>query len=242
MVKKWAKQEVAITAYEKRVQNTKRVIKKYKTQILVSILVAVLIAIFIAFLSIKNKKMQIAAWQDFATAEQELQQSSNPTEVLEKFDGIVEKYPNSNAAAYALILKGDILYDNAKYDEAAKSYGEIIANNPSTSYVPFAINSLLYCYLAQNKDDDFIKTAENFVKKYPNHLLAPQIYSQLAGVYGRKGNKLKTKEIYEILSDNYSESPWGQSANVMLDELVKQKENDSKKQETKDIPKSEKIK
>jgi predicted negative regulator of RcsB-dependent stress response len=217
MAKKWAKQEIQLTAYQKTVHKIKNWVKHNRRQIFTALVAAIVILILVSYSVIRHRKKQITAWKKFSTIQTEIEKSEKPLESLNKIDELVKKYPDYPASAYALMFKGDILYENEKYEDAANTYNKIISNKKFADYIPFAVNSLLYCYLSQNKTDEFLNTAQDFVAKYPKHLLTPQVYMQLAAAYTQKGEKEKADEIYNKLAVQYIDSPWGQSAKMMLE-------------------------
>lgn len=217
MKKKWAIKETDKKPDQSLLGKPAAWIKANSEKVLYIIVTVIALSMLTSYFILRNKKLNAKSWEEFSTLQQKITETEKPQD-FEPIDNFVKKYPKSAASAYASMFKGEILYENASYEKAEKVYRQIIKNKSFEKYIPFAINSLLYCFLAQDKKLEFFETAEGFVKKYPKHLLTPQVYAQMADIYQSKGETEKVTGIYRKLSLDFPKSPWGSFAKIMLEQ------------------------
>ncbi|MDQ7773558.1 MAG: tetratricopeptide repeat protein [Elusimicrobiales bacterium] len=127
-----------------------------------------------------------------------------------KLDEVAAGFARSDAAPYAVMSKGDILFRQEKYKEALEEYKKLL-NGPAYMR-PFAL------YNAGKSREAMALTAEaaadyrDFLARYADHMLAPEVHFSLAAVQEKLGDKEGAKASYEKIAILYPETSWSAAA------------------------------
>ena len=127
-----------------------------------------------------------------------LNNGDNP-EAIKEFQSI---YNDTNSPfKYDAELKvGDIYFNEKKYDQAVATF-EAIINSPNVSdyYKGLAAFNREWTYFKMGKYQHSIDVSENFLKKFPNSPIAPQIQLNLGKFYFSKGDYENSANEFEKL-------------------------------------------
>ena len=136
-------------------------------------------------------------------------------------DTLNKKYPGSDAAQYAQLLKADMLYAQENYAQAADIYKDLHANAKNKEVAVVADLSLGAAYQAMKKYQDSIDVMQHFIEKHPTSYALPQAYFTLAMSQELAGKKEEALETYKLILENYTKSYWGSFAQDKINELKK---------------------
>lgn len=181
---------------------------------------AIAVIVFLFILS-NFRNLQKQAWERYS-AGQNWVYAKNPDNAMNFFNDVINNYSRTPAAKYALLAKGDLLYQQKKFSEAVECYKKCLDRNPPKIILPFALSGL---GIAQEDSNDFpsaIATYKRFVSDFPDHYLTPKIYESLARVYELSLNPDAAKEVYEKIITMYPGSLWSEKARLHYQKFAPQ--------------------
>ena len=141
-------------------------------------------------------------------------------QALTLLDELCAKYPNTAAAEYAQLFRGDFFYSNEDFSQAADTYKSLLtAHTPDVRIV--AMLSLAAAYQASGEYAQSAQTAQDFINQNPTSFALPQAYLILALSQELAGNKDQAVEAYTYLLENYTKTYFGAFAKDKLAVLKK---------------------
>ncbi len=220
--KQTSKQPVAQAQPEKDVllsflSSTAHYAKAHKKRVITGAVILVLAAVLGYSYAAHVKKVQESSWAAYYNAQLAVM---NDPSALTQLDGVSLQYPNTLAAQYAQLLKGDILYAGENYAQAADAYEPLItAHNETLRTV--AILSLAAARQATGNYDGAIKLMTDFIQHHPKSFALPQAYFTLAMSQELAGQKAQAVETYQQILANYTKTYFGAVAKDKLAVLNK---------------------
>ena len=94
--------------------------------------------------------------------------SNNLQEAREKFQSILDDYPENEFSDNARFWIGESFYKEKKYDYAIVAYDELLKNNPESDKVPGALLKQGLAFFALKKDEVARTILKELIKKYPD--------------------------------------------------------------------------
>ena len=180
--------------------------------------VAGVVAVFV-FTNFQNLKRQ--AWERYNLG-QTRAATNNPQNAISTFDEVVSKFGRTPAAAYALLGKGDVLYQQRRYPDAIAAYRQCLEKSPSKIIAPFVLAGLGAALEDSGDYTGAIETYKQFTSNYPDHILAPKMYESLARTYELSKNLDAAKEVYEKIITMFPETFWSEKARGRYQALAPQ--------------------
>lgn len=196
---------------------TKKYVQDHKKRVLTGAIILVLAAVFGYAYTAHVKKVQEQSWAAYYNAQ--LAVMNNPTDVS-PLDGVQVQFPNTQAAQYAQLLKGDLLYAAENYAQAADAY-EPLTRAQNDILRTDATLSLGAVRQALKDYEGSIQLLTNFIEKNPTSFALPQAYLTLAMSEELAGKKQEAIETYQQILANYTKSYFGTMAKDKLAVLNK---------------------
>lgn len=135
-------------------------------------------------------------------------------EIIKELDAIYSKYPSLYAGEKALFLKGNIFFDEEKYNEAYEIYKTVSEKYPKSYLVPICLNNAAICLEETEKNDEafeiYKEITEKYVSEYPN---IAHVYFSMGRLSEKKEDFTSAAEYYTILTEEYPTSNWTNLAN-----------------------------
>ena len=195
-----------------RVSRTDQVVtfvKEKREAVVAGSVVLIAAAILGAWFYLHYSQINDTAWKQLFIAQQ-TGFSGAYAESEKKLDEVAAGFARSDAAPYAVMSKGDILFRQEKYKEALEEYKKLV-NGPA--YMRrFAI------FNAGKSREALALTAEaaadyrDFLAKYSDHMLAPEVHFSLAAVQEKLGDREGARSTYEKIAILYPETSWSEAA------------------------------
>lgn len=139
---------------------------------------------------------------------------------FQQFDTLAKDYPNTPAANYGQLLKGDILYSQENYAQAVDVYRPL--TNAGQEMVSTAATlSLAAALQATNDYQGSADVASNFITHNPKSFALPQAYLTLAMSQELAGKKQEALDAYKYLLENYTKTYFGALAKDKIADLQK---------------------
>ncbi|MDT8286929.1 MAG: tetratricopeptide repeat protein [Elusimicrobiales bacterium] len=184
-------------------------IKRRRDGVIAAAVVLVAAVVLGAWFYLHYSRINDTAWKQLFIAQQ-TGFSGAFAEAEKKLDEVASGFARSDAAPYAIMSKGDILFRQEKYKEALEEYKKLL-NGPD--YLrPFAV------YNAGKTREAMALTAEaaadyrDFLAKYSDHMLAPEVHFSLAAVQEKMGDLTGARTTYEKIAILYPETYWSAAA------------------------------
>lgn len=192
-------------------------VKAHKQSVLTVLVILVLAIVLGCAYNAHVKNIQEKSWAAYYNAQ--LAVMRDPT-ALTQLDNVSQQYSNTNAAQYAQLLKGDILYAQENYAQAADIY-ESLLNTKNETLRTVATLSLAATKQATKDYGRAIKEMTNFIQKNPKSFALPQAYFTLAMSQELAGNKQEAIETYKQILADYTKTYFGTVAKERLAVLAK---------------------
>ena len=114
--------------------------------------------------------------------------NSDPNALLTEVDEFLQSNPPAERADQAKLLKGEALYKEQKFAEAAPIYAELRASHLSPKLRAESAYKLGLCYLQTKDVPEIIEAFGYFVQAFPDNPQAPFALAQRALVYQQDKN------------------------------------------------------
>lgn len=191
--------------------------KKHKTSVLTGICILVLAAVVGYAYATHVKNVQEKSWGAYYTAQLAIR--NNPLD-LAPLDGVAIQFPNTLAAQYAQLLKGDLLYERENFAQAADVYKQLLNVSNETLHTDAAL-SLGAALQAVNDYKGSIEVLSKFIQDNPKSFALPQAYLTLAMSQELAGKKQEAAETYKLILADYTKTYFGKMAKDKLSDLNK---------------------
>lgn len=193
--------------------------KKNKRGVLTALVILALAAVTGSFYAARQKKVAEESWAAYYTAQTALLTQGEEAG-FKQIDALAKKFPGTNAAQYAMLLKGDILYANENFAQAADVYKELADAKNETVHTVAALSRAAALQAAQDYKGS-VDVINVFIEKHPKHFALAQAYMTLASSQELAGNKEAALEAYKHLLEAYTKTYFGVYAKDKINELQK---------------------
>ncbi|WP_428053367.1 tetratricopeptide repeat protein [Candidatus Avelusimicrobium stercoris] len=193
--------------------------KKNKKGVLTALGILVLAAVIGYAYSTHVKNVTEKSWAAYYTAQVQVL-GGNQEEGFKQIDALNADFPGSDAAEYAQLFKGDMLYASENFAQAADVYKPLTGSTNETVYTVASLSLASSLQAAK----DYKASAEEmtkFIKQNPKSFALPQAYFTLAISQELAGNKTEALEAYKHLVENYAKTYFGSVAKDKIKELQK---------------------
>lgn len=194
-------------------------LKQNKKGVLTALGILVLAAVIGYAYSTHVKNVTEKSWAAYYTAQVQVL-GGNQEEGFKQIDALNADFPGSDAAEYAQLFKGDMLYASENFAQAADVYRPLTGSTNETVYTVASLSLASSLQAAK----DYKASAEEmtkFIKQNPKSFALPQAYFTLAISQELAGNKTEALEAYKHLVENYAKTYFGSVAKDKIKELQK---------------------
>ena len=175
-------------------------IKKNRETFIGSVVILLAIIVFSVYFLFHYRGLRDTAWKSLFIAQQQLA-------------AIESSYGSTSAAPYATLFKGDMLFAQGKFQEAAAEYSKLTS---SKDVAPFAIYSVGKCKEAEGDLAGAQVSYSDFLLKTPEHFIAPEVHSSLARAQELSGGADLARTTYEKIVLLYPDTSWAMQAKARL--------------------------
>lgn len=150
------------------------------------------------------------------TAGAELVKADN----LAGYQAVVDNSAGTVASGSAMVLLADRQWADNKRDESIATLQKFISSSPDHAAIPSAKASLGAKLVALGKTGEATKVFDEIVNNPEAKFIAPYALLSLGDIALAAGDTTKARESYAKISDNYPDSPFGQTANQRISSLT----------------------
>lgn len=126
---------------------------------------------------------------------------------VEDCDLVISRYPGSNAAANALLLKADLLWDQNKKSSAVEALEEFTSKNSSHPLAVFALLGLGSKLDAMGESKEAQSVFERILNEFGSSEAAPLAQVRLGDLLWAQGKADEAKKAYEDLAVKFPDLP-----------------------------------
>ena len=199
------------------ISGTKKFVKNHRNSVIAAVVILVLAVVLGYAYTTHVQKTREQSWAAYYNAQ--LAVMKDPS-AISQLDGVGLQFPGTQAAQYAQLLKGDILYAGENYAQAADAY-EPLLNAHNELLRTVATMSLAATRQAVKDYDGAINLMTPFIQKNPTSFALPQAYFTLAMSQELAGKKTDAVETYKQIAANYANTYFGTIAKDKLTALNK---------------------
>lgn len=189
----------------------------------VAIAIVVLILVMVGYRYFDNRSELTAfsllgqANADYAAHLQKTDGSQKVNaDIKAAYQHIVDKYSAKDAGKIARKALADICFNAEQYDQAIALYEKSLKDfDKDPFYRSIILNDVALAYEANNNDQAAIERYE-MVKDLPNTPLMDQALFHLAGLYDKRGEKDKARELYERIVSEQTGSIYADMVKEMI--------------------------
>lgn len=188
-------------------------IKHNRETFIGSVVILLAAAIFAVYFFVHYRGLRDTAWKNLFIAQQ-IGYGGNLAASQQQLSDVEKNYGSTSAAPYAVLTKGDILFAQGKFKDAAAEYNKVLS---SDDLAPFASYDLGKCKEADGDLAGAQAQYSDFLSKYPDHFMAPEAHASLAHVQELSGAKDLAKATYEKIVLLYPDTTWSLQAKARLE-------------------------
>lgn len=117
--------------------------------------------------------------------------------LIEDYQKVTEKYPDSRAALYAFYEIGNKNLELNQPDKAIAAYAEAIKSDKDDNFIKvFAYSGQGYCYEAKKEYPKALSSFTDALHGSAGEIFAAQLYRDMARIYEEMNETAKAKEYY----------------------------------------------
>lgn len=163
---------------------------------------------------------------------------------VERYEEILVKHSETDAARIALFESANAYAKLQKDDQAAAQYTRFIEKYPDSKKLT-VLSQLRLAYLDQKKGNDAAAIDRfRMIYEMPDSDSKDQAGFELARALEMTGKGDEAKALYQKLSEDYVETPWGTEAKarfILISPPPKSSEEESPTTETSETPQSDSL-
>jgi len=140
----------------------------------------------------------------YLEARVELDGFDDSESAINVFDRIIEGYPGSKEAPTALLMKGNILLDEERYDEAAEAYDGVLKEYGDSG--PEAVEAQWQLAILEERRDNWVEASLHYKSvytDYPATLQGMEAPLRIAAHYRETGEAEALAAAYERAAEHY---------------------------------------
>lgn len=141
-----------------------------------------------------------------------IKQQKKFVEAIPVFADLYLHYPQSRNALQAILLAVECMSAVGKNDEAVSLLKNALVTYKDDELHPYVYSRLFQLYMVMNNSSDAIKISDEFMKKYSDSKLAPEVIMGLADYYANSRDYVKATRFYEMLSTKFPKHKWASLA------------------------------
>ncbi len=189
-------------------------IKAHRDPVIGSLVILAGAALLSLWVMLHYSGVRETAWKSLFIAQQ-TGLSGNYAEALKQLDAVEINYPRTSAWGFAVLGKGDLLFRQGKFAEAADEYAKVVSKGRK-DLTPFALYDQGKAKEAAGDPAGAQTLYKNFLSAYPDHFLAPEAHLSLASALEASDNQAEAKAAYEKIVLLYPETSWAAAAKARL--------------------------
>lgn len=108
-------------------------------------------------------------------------------------------------AAKQLLDKGKMFYVDKNYDEAIKTYLDLLSRYPESSYYLETSFSLIQCFYVTGNKQEALVWSDKMLSQFPESLWTAKAMLVTADIYNDQNRKNDAIDVYQIILDTFKD-------------------------------------
>jgi tetratricopeptide (TPR) repeat protein len=163
----------------------------------------------------KAQEMYSIAYNSYQTANDKADKEMY-TKAVDLYHELIKKYPRSRAASVSYYNMGNLYFKLGEIDKSIDAYNEFLQTSSKDNVLTmFAYYGLGYCYEAQKKYDNALKSFGNIGSHNKGTFYLAMNYNNMARVFEEMNQYDKAQEYYE--------KALKQTTDPVMERLIKRK-------------------
>ncbi len=196
-----------------------RFCKQHRKPVLATVVIVILLGVGISCYVNHCKQVTEDSWAAYYNAQIAFLQEGQEA-AFAQLDTLTSDFKGTPAAAYAQLLKANLLYAQENFAQAATIYKELANHKNETVRTEAALSHAAALQAAKDYNGS-IQAAKSFIEKNSKSFALPQAYLTLAMSQELAGDKPAALESYKYLLENYTKTYFGTLAKDKISQLQK---------------------
>lgn len=137
----------------------------------------------------------------------------------EMLQSVTQQFSGTDAALMASMKLADTQFQQAKYEKALATYGQVIEVYPTSIWVPSAMIGQAAALENTDKMDEALKKYQAVVSAFPQSFQAPQALFASTTILENTGKLKEANQGLDELLANYPDSSWKGQATARRDKI-----------------------
>lgn len=195
--------------------------EEHRKQVSVGLAIVLVAACIAWFVVYQQDQQRIAAGESLSNVALPQVLNPNARPAPDGYLRVAARYPDSRAAAEAVLLAGAGLFDQGKYSEARAEFERFRRDHRDSALIGEALLGIAACFDAEGRTAEAINAYRDIVEHHPRDAAAPQASFALGRLYEAVGQYGPAQHSFEdvLQADPYGQSSLGSEAGMRLEEL-----------------------
>jgi TolA-binding protein len=132
---------------------------------------------------------------------------------------VAAKYPDSRAAARAILLAAGTYFTDGQFEQARTTFEKFTHTHRDSPFMGEALLGIAGCYDALGRTNEAINAYKDIVDRHPNENIVPQAKFALARLYDAQNNIEQARTLYEEVAKPEGGTSISSEAGIRLEEL-----------------------
>ena len=177
------------------------------------------VALIAAFFLYHRSEAEVAASEALSNLAVSQTTGASRGDSADAYLKMAAAYPNSRAAARALLLAAGTLFAEGKYAEAKTQFERFTREYTDSPFRGEALLGIAACLDAQGNTSDATAAYKNLIDRLPAAHVLPQARFALARLYEAQNKPEQARSLFEEVERNNPYSSLGSEAGMRLEEL-----------------------
>jgi TolA-binding protein len=190
-----------------------------RKQVTYGITIVVGVTLIVWFFVWRSSEKEIAASEALSSLALPMLTGAGKTEGTDGYLKLVAEYPNSAAAARALLQAAGAAFAEGKYPEAKGLFERFRGQYRDSAYIGEALLGIAACFDAQGQTNEAMTAYRDLVDHHPGETVIPQAKFALARLSEAQNKPEQAKTYFEEVARNDPYGSLGSEAGMRLEEL-----------------------
>jgi TolA-binding protein len=177
------------------------------------------VALIAAFFLYHRSEAEVAASEALSNLAVSQMTGASRGDSADAYLKMAAAYPNSRAAARALLIAAGTLFAEGKYAEAKTQFERFTREYTDSPFRGEALLGIAACLDAQGNTSDATAAYKNLIDRLPADPVLPQARFALARLYEAQNKPEQARNLFEEVERNNPYSSLGSEAGMRLEEL-----------------------
>lgn len=201
---------------ETKSQKAARWLMMHRAQLGLAFGVAVLAGGLAVAIVANRKKLTDAGILQLTAARYKANQGQM-SEAYQNIDDVLKTQRTNPVAMQAFILKGELLFQEKKFEEAEKNYAEGLSQSTQPDYQALMRAGRAASLVELKKFPEAATEYEGLIRDFSGHYLVPRWMMETGRLHGVQSQWAQAQAVFERLLTLYPKSSWAAEAQANLD-------------------------